>query len=84
LITANQNGKPLPFGAEVTDSRGQLVGYVGQGSQIYARVNYETDTLTIQWNDAGNQKCNIRYRLMPQAENVKKSVMQQFNSSCQL
>lgn len=83
LITAHYQGQPLPFGAEVTDSRAQLVGYVGQGSQIYARVEKESDELSVQWNDSGKKQCKIRYRLIPTGQKTDVQKMQQFDSVCE-
>ncbi|ESN53167.1 fimbria/pilus outer membrane usher protein [Enterobacter sp. MGH 16] len=82
LITASQNGEPLPFGAEVLDSQGKLVGYVGQGGQIYARVEKDADTLTATWSGAGEQKCKVSYRLIPMDKSVKAQALQQFTSIC--
>lgn len=82
LIAATFNGQPLPFGAEVVDSKGKLVGYVGQGGQIYARVEKEADTLSVSWNGIERQECRVNYRLIPVNKAAKTHAMQQFASAC--
>ncbi|WP_342316262.1 fimbria/pilus outer membrane usher protein [Lysobacter sp. FW306-1B-D06B] len=59
LIQAQQdNGNPLPFGAEVRDSAGNVVGYVGQGGQAFVRLPDENSVaLSVMWN--GNGQCTI-------------------------
>lgn len=53
----------IPFGAEVTDTRGNNVGMVGQGGELYARVEAQNDILHVQWGSSSSEQCNIRYRL---------------------
>lgn len=57
------DGKPLPFGADVTDPSGKSVGAVGQGGQIYARVAADTGTLTAKWGERTHQRCSFGYAL---------------------
>ena len=67
LITATQNnGQPLPFGADVFDSKGNNVGSVGQMGQVYARVQTEQDVLTIKWGSNGVQQCRVNYQFRPE------------------
>ncbi|ELW1649007.1 fimbrial outer membrane usher protein [Enterobacter oligotrophicus] len=63
LITANSAGKSPPMGADVFDARGHVIGMVGQGGQIYARVAENTGTLSVKWGKQKDQACDIRYRL---------------------
>jgi outer membrane usher protein len=37
------------MGADVFDSAGNEIGMVGQGGQIYARVEDNTGKLTVKW-----------------------------------
>jgi outer membrane usher protein len=41
---------------------------VGQGGQIYARVEDNTGKLTVKWGKQDGQRCEIKYRL-PKADN---------------
>lgn len=82
LINATLDGQPVPFGADVLDSKGNRVGSVGQAGQIYARVAEQKGELRVKWADSAGAQCSVRYHLMPQAKNQKTSSIQQFTSSC--
>ncbi|WP_223250860.1 fimbria/pilus outer membrane usher protein [Rhodanobacter denitrificans] len=58
------DGKTLPFGAEVLDEQGQVVGAVGQAGRIMARVTRQTGHLGVQWEDAAGSAhhCAFAYR----------------------
>lgn len=63
LITLRDaQGNPLPFGADVTDSSGAVVGSVGQMGQAYVRVEKHEDTLTVKWGESAAQQCRFSYR----------------------
>jgi outer membrane usher protein len=68
LITASFDGEMPPMGADVFDSAGNEIGMVGQGGQIYARVEDNTGKLTVKWGKQDGQRCEIKYRL-PKADN---------------
>ncbi|MBU6512742.1 MAG: fimbrial biogenesis outer membrane usher protein [Betaproteobacteria bacterium] len=61
------DGSPLPFAAQVFDTRGRLVGYVGQGSRIDAHLLRDAGSLLLRWGDAAQRSCRIDYRLPPGA-----------------
>lgn len=84
LITTTYQGEPLPFGANVVDEKGNSVGSVGQGGQIYARVAEEKGLLRIIWGEGNGMQCHVRYQLMPQVKDPKQPMMQRFDSVCQL
>ncbi|MFL9583933.1 fimbria/pilus outer membrane usher protein [Stenotrophomonas sp. AB1(2024)] len=61
LQLSNADGEPVPFAAEVVDSQGNNVGYVGQGGQTLVRLSEEIDgPLFAQWGD-GDGKCSIEW-----------------------
>ncbi|HCB1192432.1 TPA: fimbrial biogenesis outer membrane usher protein [Klebsiella variicola subsp. variicola] len=63
LIHARQAaGKPLPFGYEIEDDRGQNVGVVGQGSLLYIRTDTVPSTLKVAVDKANNQYCTITFK----------------------
>jgi outer membrane usher protein len=43
------DGKPLPFGAQVLNQRGDMLGVVGQAGQIMLASLVEAQTLHVQW-----------------------------------
>lgn len=63
LIEALDNeGQPLPFGLDVYDEDGQVVGVVGQGSRLWVRGVSEKGTLWVRSNEAAGH-CAIAYDL---------------------
>jgi outer membrane usher protein len=61
------DGSPLPFAAQVFDTQGRLVGYVGQGSRIDAHLLRDAGSLLLRWGDTAQRSCRIDYRLPPGA-----------------
>ncbi|MBC3215362.1 fimbria/pilus outer membrane usher protein, partial [Serratia fonticola] len=82
LVNATYQGEPVPFGADIFDSKGNSVGSVGQGGQLYARVVEERGQLRVKWGEGREMQCAVSYVLMPVAKGKKQSQIQQFNSAC--
>lgn len=57
------DGAVPPMGAEVRDGEGTIIGMVGQGGQIYARIAHPSGTLQVKWGPDTSQRCRIRYQL---------------------
>ncbi len=55
------DGSPLPFGTDVYNEVGDVVGVVGQGSRLWVRGLEEQGVLTVR--NAGEQHCAIPYDL---------------------
>ncbi|HET6632072.1 MAG TPA: fimbria/pilus outer membrane usher protein [Rhodanobacteraceae bacterium] len=59
------DGTPVPFGAEVLDAHGAVVGMVGQSGQALLRVAQPTGQLSVRWNgdddDAPAHSCRFDY-----------------------
>ncbi len=81
LIETAAAGDPAPFGAEVLDSDGEVVGMVGQGGVIYARVGRDKGTLHVRWGNSEDKQCRLSYMLMPQQKGVQ-SALQRFQVPC--
>ncbi len=60
------NGKPLPFAAQVLDEQQIEVGLVGQGGQAQARLLKNSGVLYVKWGASGENTCAMPYAL-PQA-----------------
>lgn len=56
LNATRADGKPLPFGTEVLDERGESVGYVGQASVLYIRAEQQPLVLIVHLRSG---KCEI-------------------------
>ncbi|WP_142475918.1 fimbrial outer membrane usher protein [Klebsiella oxytoca] len=78
LITTQADGEIPPMGADVFDSRGNAIGMVGQGGQIYARVEENTGKLSVKWGPQAGQICDINYRL----SNTDKQPVTQITLPC--
>jgi outer membrane usher protein len=83
LVNATYQGEPVPFGADIFDSKGNSVGSVGQGGQMYARVAEDKGELVVKWGAGSEMQCTVGYMLMPQAKNSPVSAIQVFDSICQ-
>jgi outer membrane usher protein len=57
------DGSVPPMGADVLDAEGSVIGMVGQGGQIYARIATASGSLKVRWGNAANQACHVRYQL---------------------
>ncbi|PVZ79531.1 fimbrial biogenesis outer membrane usher protein [Serratia sp. S1B] len=63
LVNTTYQGEALPFGAEVFDDKGNSVGSVGQGGQLYARVAEDKGQLQVKWGEGNEMQCSVGYSL---------------------
>lgn len=62
------DGKPLPFGAEVFDVNGQSVGTVAQASRIIARrLHKDAGKLVVRWGGTPEEQCSVSYSMPAEA-----------------
>ena len=83
LVNTTYRGEPVPFGADVFDGKGNSVGSVGQGGQLYARVAEDRGPLRVIWGEGSQMQCRVNYLLMPIAKMQKQAQIQQFDLACQ-
>jgi outer membrane usher protein len=62
------DGAALPFGADVIDGDGNVVGSVGQAGRIYARLSADEAVLSVHWGQEHNQHCSMRVSLPPASQ----------------
>ncbi|HFP3081571.1 TPA: fimbria/pilus outer membrane usher protein [Citrobacter farmeri] len=82
LISVSHRSEPLPFGAELRDEKSALVGYVGQGGQVYARVENASGRLRALWGNKDEQQCFLNYTLPPEVIRNKGSELYEFSAEC--
>ncbi|HEC2122602.1 TPA: fimbrial biogenesis outer membrane usher protein [Klebsiella oxytoca] len=82
LISASRRGEPLPFGAEIRDEKGSVVGYAGQGGQVYARVEKDEGELRASWGSGPGEGCVMRYRLAAVKSSERSSSLEEFGAEC--
>ncbi|KKY78436.1 fimbrial assembly protein [Enterobacter cloacae] len=64
LITTHlPKGEYPPMGADVVDVSGDSKGMVGQGGQIYARIDEQSGILVVKWGESMNEQCEVHYVL---------------------
>nr|WP_310641015.1 fimbria/pilus outer membrane usher protein [Burkholderia cenocepacia] len=59
----DDHGKPVPFGAEVFDDKGNSVGVAGQGGNVFVRGVAESGVLKLKWGQGGADTCVSPYSL---------------------
>lgn len=57
------DGGTLPFGAQVTDASGEVLGRVGQASRVLARGVQRQGRLHARWGEQGSQGCVADYEI---------------------
>lgn len=77
-----ENHSTLPFAAEISNSKGEVIGLVGQGSLAYLRSNLPKDTVTVKWGDTPSQQCQISYDVSHQIQENKSSMIM-IEGTCQ-
>ncbi|WP_440515004.1 fimbria/pilus outer membrane usher protein [Serratia sarumanii] len=83
LIDAHKHDMlPIPFGAEVFDSKGNMVGNVGQSSQIHVRTHLKEDTLLIKWGESTSQQCKLHYHISNKEEFTQHSEIIKIKGRC--
>ena len=63
IVLQASSGVRIPIGATVTDSLGNEVGTVGQGSRALVRVQTNKDQLKVVWGDKPDETCKVDYAL---------------------
>lgn len=63
IAVKKKDGSIPPMGAEVLSDEGAVIGMVGQGGQVYARINHNSGRLLIRWGKSVNQYCRVPYQI---------------------
>lgn len=71
----NPQGEPLPFGADIYDSKGEHIGIIAQGSLAYIRTKNVSDTITVKWGETKPEQCQIDYNISNQSDKNNKSML---------
>ncbi|MCX7512608.1 fimbria/pilus outer membrane usher protein [Frateuria hangzhouensis] len=78
------DGRAAPFGAEVVDAQGQVLGVVGQSGRSLLRGVVDAGQLAVRWQDeAGAAKsCSFNYRLDEPRGKARTSQFRQMAVTC--
>ncbi len=63
IALKNEDDNIPPMGTEVRDADNTVIGIVGQGGQLYARVPHDSGTLKVNWQYKGNKTCFVNYQI---------------------
>jgi outer membrane usher protein len=63
ITLQTSTGVRLPIGSTVTDSQGNEVGTVGQGSRAMVRMQTMKDQLKVVWGDKPGETCLVNFAL---------------------
>ncbi|GLQ50143.1 usher CupB3 [Dyella flava] len=66
IDTQLPDGRPVPFGADVLNEKGDTIGVVGQASRLIVRGVDDNATLTVRWGSGSDESCRVHVHL-PQA-----------------
>jgi outer membrane usher protein len=59
LTARGPQGRPLPFGARISDVKGNPVAVAGQAGQILVATSLEPQTLHASWGEQSEQRCSM-------------------------
>ncbi|MNR27018.1 Outer membrane usher protein FimD precursor [compost metagenome] len=52
-------GQPLPFGAHLSNTEGDIIGIVGQAGQVMLSTGIEPQTLDVRWGEQTTPQCQL-------------------------
>ncbi|RDI97220.1 fimbrial biogenesis outer membrane usher protein [Dyella solisilvae] len=78
-----QDGKSLPFGAEIVNEKGTVLGVSGQAGKVLMRGVEQRGLLTARWNNGeGMQSCQFPYQLSPRRKGQLAGAFEQITVTC--
>ncbi len=77
-----EDGKPLPFAAQVFDESGTEVGVVGQASKAFVRGIADRGLLTVKWGESVDRQCRISYQLPAQVTGKRQATADVVEGQC--
>lgn len=79
-----ENGKMLPFGAEVINEKGVTLGVVGQAGKILMRGVDQSGVLTARWSDDSGeqQSCSFPYQLAARTKGKPATAYEEIKVTC--
>ncbi|WP_158340974.1 fimbria/pilus outer membrane usher protein [Paraburkholderia xenovorans] len=79
------DGNALPFGAPVSDGKGNNIGMVTQGGMVYARINGLADELKVTWGASPSAySCVIRVRLPEHKAGDNAMAFERLEAPCEM
>ncbi|BDH47657.1 outer membrane usher protein [Salmonella enterica subsp. enterica serovar Choleraesuis] len=75
LFTLTKNGRPLPFGAMISDPKSGSSGMVGDNGVVYMNALPLKGELYAKWGSESSSVCRISYSLSKEV--LKKSIVRQ-------
>jgi len=69
------DGVPLPFGSDVYDVQDQVIGVVGQASQLFIRNLEHSGMVTVKWGEGSARACQVDVVLPPKTSGTGMSTV---------
>jgi len=79
--TRLSDGRPVPFGADIFNVKGESVGVVGQASRLIVRDIPASGVMRVKWGEAPGEQCQVNVTLAPQAKGPSTST-ERYDASC--
>jgi outer membrane usher protein len=79
--TALPDGRPIPFGAQVLNEKGDSIGVAGQASRLYINNMPASGTVTVQWGEGEADSCQVAIQLKAQPKGVR-TEMEKVQAQC--
>lgn len=61
LTASDEKGVALPFGAQVSNDKGETLGIVGQAGQVMLGTVGDEQTLSVRWGNAATEQCQLQF-----------------------
>lgn len=59
ITGSTANGQPLPFGAQISNKRNEVIGVVGQAGQVMLSTSIESQVLDVHWGAQSEPQCQL-------------------------
>lgn len=59
LTLLHPDGRPLPFGSQVSDAQGEVLAVVGQGGQALVAADNSAQSISVRWGKEDSQHCRL-------------------------
>ena len=79
--TRLSDGRPVPFGADIFDEKGESVGVTGQASRLIVRDMPTSGVLRVKWGQAPGEQCQVNVSLVPQGKGPDTQT-ERYDASC--
>ncbi|WP_414491801.1 fimbria/pilus outer membrane usher protein [Stenotrophomonas maltophilia] len=77
------DGRPVPFGADVLDADGQTVGVSGQGSRLVVTGLKQSGQLSVRWGEGAGEVCHLDV-VLPEKRAASVTAYEHLSGTCRV